>query len=142
MPAPSTAFRPGPDPRRAHGRPKGTKDLIPRGHRAGIRAVLRELIAEQPETFRRALLRGLKSPPPHSARYLDLAALYLDGRPLQTVELQTRQPIILVPPGTPLPTAAVIAALTEAAELEVEAATDPTVEQTVVWPGRETEGPA
>jgi hypothetical protein len=78
--------KPGP------GRPKGSHDKIPRSVKASIRAVFEEVATEDPELIRRAVRAGLEAPPPKSFPYLQLAAFYVDGRPVEDIKLQIEPP--------------------------------------------------
>ena len=69
------------------GRPPGSKDKIPRSLRGSLAAVFRELLDTEPELYVGAIRRGLKSKPPYSAKYLDLALAYIDGRPAERLKL-------------------------------------------------------
>lgn len=69
------------------GRKKGAKDKVPRTFKGSIRALYVELANERPELFRAALERGLKSASPKSFPYLQMGAHYLDGKPVETVQL-------------------------------------------------------
>lgn len=71
----------------APGRPKGSKDKVPRTFKASIRAVYQELATEKPELFRTAIERGLRASAPKSFQYVQLGAHYLDGKPIETVKL-------------------------------------------------------
>lgn len=73
-------FRPGaPGP----GRPKGSRDKVPRTFKASVRAIFAEVAEEQPALLRDAILRGIQADPPKSYPYLQLAAHYLDGKPAE-----------------------------------------------------------
>lgn len=71
-------FRPG-----QGGRKKGSKDKIPRSVKASIAAIYEEVASDNPEIIRDAIVRGLKAPPPKSFPYVNLGALYLDGKPTE-----------------------------------------------------------
>ena len=70
------------------GRPMGARDAVPRSFRASVRAILAEVASENPNLIRGAILRGLKAAPPKSFQYLQLAAHYLDGRPVERLEFR------------------------------------------------------
>ncbi len=71
-------FRPG-----EGGRKKGSKDKIPRTFAASVRAVYAEVASTKRKVIRRAIIEGLEAPPPKSFPYLQLGALYLDGKPVE-----------------------------------------------------------
>jgi hypothetical protein len=73
------------DPRA--GRPKGSKDKIPRTWKGSIKAIFEAISSEQPELLRDAMVKGLKAKAPKSFPYLQLAVHYIDGRPRQAIEL-------------------------------------------------------
>ncbi len=65
------------------GRKKGSKDKIPRSVKASIATIYEEIASDTPEIIRDAIVRGLKAPPPKSFPYVNLGALYLDGKPTE-----------------------------------------------------------
>lgn len=69
------------------GRPKGSRDKVPRTFKASVRAIFAEVAAEQPGLLRDAILRGIQADPPKSYPYLQLAAHYLDGKPAERPHL-------------------------------------------------------
>lgn len=69
------------------GRPKGSRDKIPRSFRASVAQLYRDLADEQPELYRDAIERGLRSEPPKSFPYLQLAASYIDGKPRDHIDV-------------------------------------------------------
>lgn len=72
----------------AKGRPKGSKDSIPRTFRASIKAMYEKLATEQPELFEDAITRDLSNRRGTAAfHHVQLAAHYLDGKPADTVKL-------------------------------------------------------
>jgi hypothetical protein len=79
--------KPGP------GRPKGSPDKVPRALKASIRRVIEEIASDDPELIRAAVRAGLSAPPPKSFPYLQLAAFYVDGKPVEDVKLHVEQSI-------------------------------------------------
>ena len=77
------------------GRPKGSKDSVPRTVRASVKSVLEEIATDHRDDIREAILKGIKSRPPASLRYIELAAHYTDGKPADTVTL--KGPAVLPP---------------------------------------------
>jgi hypothetical protein len=65
------------------GRKKGSKDKVPRTFKASVRAIFAEIASTKPKLIRNAIVEGLKAPPPKSLPYLQLGALYLDGKPFE-----------------------------------------------------------
>jgi len=78
---------------RGPGRPKGSKDKIPR---ASMKAMVTKLALTEPAKMERRFRRGLDAKPPYSAPYFRLAFEYLDGKPLQTVEVREPQPFRII----------------------------------------------
>lgn len=70
------------------GRPKGSKDEVPRSVKASIRAVLEDVISSEPGLIRDAIMRGLRAAPPRSFQYVQLAAHYVDGKPEDRLEIR------------------------------------------------------
>lgn len=70
------------------GKPKGAKDIVPRGFKRSIKALYERLADEQPALFEQALVKGLKARAPFSFQYLQMGAHYLDGKPAETVKFQ------------------------------------------------------
>lgn len=71
------------------GRKKGAKDKVPRGRaiKASIKAVLHDVVAQEPKLIRQTIVRGFKAPPQHAFHYVQLAAHFLDGKPTETVRM-------------------------------------------------------
>lgn len=72
------------------GRPKGSKNKVPSGIRASVRAILEEVVRTRQKTIRDAVLDGIQSGPRHSDRFLKLAAEYVDGKPSDNINLNAR----------------------------------------------------
>lgn len=70
------------------GRPLGAKDKLPRSAKASIKKIFEEVGSTDPEMIRAAIMRGLQAEPPKSFPYLQLAAAYVDGRPVETVKVE------------------------------------------------------
>lgn len=72
----------------AKGRPRGSKDAVPRTFKASIKAMYEKLATEQPELFENAITRDLANRRGIAAfHHVQLAAHYLDGKPADTVKL-------------------------------------------------------
>lgn len=69
------------------GRPKGSKDKIPRTWKHSLKVVFEEVCAEHPDVLHAAMLAGFRAGAPKSFPYLQLAAHYIDGRPITVLEL-------------------------------------------------------
>lgn len=48
---------------------------------ASVKRIMREIVTDNPEEIRAAILEGIQAPPPRSFPYIALAAAYLDGKP-------------------------------------------------------------
>src|SRR5712691_5150830 len=71
------------------GRPPGTKNKVPATFKASISALFRRIASEEPEIIHQAIRRGFTSLKPTDAYpYVQLAAYYLDGKPVETVKHQ------------------------------------------------------
>jgi hypothetical protein len=68
------------------GRPSGIQEAVPRSVKASVRAILAEVVADEPTLLREAIRRGLAAPPPKSFPYLQMAAHYLDGKPAEEAQ--------------------------------------------------------
>jgi hypothetical protein len=74
------------------GKKKGQRNRVPgeRAIKASVRTLIEEVVRDNPKTIRNALLRGLRSGPRHADRYLKLSAEYMDGKPVDTVNLNSQ----------------------------------------------------
>lgn len=77
------------------GRPRGARNVVPANVKASVRSVLEELAQSNREQIKEAILKGVNSRPPHSLRYVELVAHYVDGKPAETVNLKGKG---IVPP--------------------------------------------
>lgn len=75
------------------GRPKRSKDKVPRGVRGSILAIAQHIATNNPEVIRKALINGFAARPPHSFPYLQLVAAYIDGRPAEKLEIAGRMEV-------------------------------------------------
>ena len=66
------------------GRPRGRKNKLPSG---SIRSIFRWLADERPELYQEAIVRALKAPQAKSVPIVALAAAYVDGRPVERVQV-------------------------------------------------------
>jgi hypothetical protein len=86
------------------GRPKGSRDVVPRSEKASIRDIAADIILNHPDVIRESLMRGFAASPPKSLPYLTLAASLIgegieqklqvtgpDGGPVQLEAVQTEQ---------------------------------------------------
>lgn len=91
---------PGHQPKRPQLYPRGT-----------IKGVIEYIANDCPQVVGRAFRKGLNSPPPRSFPYLQLAAYYLDGKPVERIQVQTDTRMLFVgsmpsfglPGATPIP---------------------------------------
>lgn len=74
------------------GKVKGQKDRVPgeRKLKASVRDLIEEVVRDNPRTIRDAIKRGLRSGPRHADRYLKLAAEYMDGKPVDTININSQ----------------------------------------------------
>jgi len=72
------------------GRPRGSKDSVPRDVRASVKAVIEEVVSERQESIYDAVLSGIESGPRNAHNYLRLCAEYTDGKPDATLNLRTQ----------------------------------------------------
>lgn len=72
--------KPGP------GRPKGSKDRVPRSAKRMVEDLLERLGAD-PKVIEPALLKGIAAKPPSSFPYIKLLVEKLTGAPEQTINL-------------------------------------------------------
>lgn len=77
------------------GRPPGAKDKIPRSLKASIRRLYEEILSlpADREAIKAALRNKLRSGDFHHAQ---LAAFYLDGRPVERVEVEDGRPPFII----------------------------------------------
>lgn len=69
------------------GRPKGSRNKMPRSLKASIVKVLEMVVDTNPELIKKAVLRGLAGKPRESFPFLQMAAHYLDGKPKESIDL-------------------------------------------------------
>ena len=87
------------------GRPKGSRNKIPPSLKLSFRKVCEEIGVDEPQLVREAFRKGLAARAPQSFPYLQIWAHFTDGKPKDTVEVQTRGKLIeVVLAGTPTPT--------------------------------------
>jgi hypothetical protein len=77
------------------GRKPGSRNFVP----SFVRAAFQHLANVAPECFEQAILKGLKAKPPRSFPYVQLAAFYLDGKPVERVTLQALTRLLFLPVG-------------------------------------------
>ena len=75
------------------GRPRGARNRTP----ASVRMLLEHLAAEKPELYERAILRGLAAGGARSYPFVALAAAYLDGKPVERVQVVADARMLFVP---------------------------------------------
>ena len=69
------------------GRPKGSKDKVPRTFKASIKAAFEKIASDDPQLVEDAILKGLRGRPREAFHYVQLAAYYLDGKPKEQLEV-------------------------------------------------------
>lgn len=74
------------------GKPKGTKGIAPRSGvtKASVKDIIEDVVRNNRASVRDAILRGIRSGPRHSDRYLKIAAEYLDGKPVDTININSQ----------------------------------------------------
>jgi hypothetical protein len=77
------------------GRPKGRRNNVPKSFKVSIKQVFEKVATDDPKLIEKAVLRGLKGKPRESFPFLQLAAYYIDGKPIENVKLHT--PAMLPP---------------------------------------------
>jgi hypothetical protein len=70
------------------GRPRGSRNKVPFSVKASVKEVLEELAVSNRDEIRTAILKGINSKPPHSLRYIEVIAHYIDGKPADTVTIK------------------------------------------------------
>ena len=70
------------------GRPRGSRNKVPPSVKASVKEVLEELAVSNRDEIRNAILKGINSKPPHSLRYIEVIAHYVDGKPADTVTIK------------------------------------------------------
>jgi len=77
------------------GRQRGSRSFVS----SSVRGAFLHLADVAPELFEQAILKGLKAKPPRSFPYVQLAAYYLDGKPVERVMLQGTTRMLFLPGG-------------------------------------------
>jgi hypothetical protein len=77
------------------GRKRGSRSFVS----SSVRGAFLHLADVAPELFEQAILKGLKAKPPRSFPYVQLAAYYLDGKPVERVMLQGTTRMLFLPGG-------------------------------------------
>lgn len=85
------------------GRPKGSKNKIPGSVKASVKGIFEKLAVEDREAWERALKRTMRKGGAVAFPYFNLAAAYIDGKPVTRVQVEEVQQIVIeVPPGASL----------------------------------------
>lgn len=85
----STTWKKGQKPpKRSPGRPKGSKDVVPRTFKGTVKRIFEEVATENPDLIHAAIVKGLKAPAPKSFQYLQLLTVTIDGREAQAIPLE------------------------------------------------------
>jgi hypothetical protein len=79
------------------GRPKGRRNKLPGG---SIRSIFRWLADERPELYQEAIVRALRAPQAKSVPMVALAAAYVDGRPVERVQMESTTRMLFLPGGS------------------------------------------
>jgi hypothetical protein len=69
------------------GVPNAEAGELPPEYRVSVRSILRRVVDRHERQIEAALIKGLRAKPPYSFAYLQLAAHYLDGKPVDHVEI-------------------------------------------------------
>jgi len=77
------------------GRPKGAKNRTP----GSIRAALAQLATEEPKLIEAAIRRGLQAKDGRAFPFVQLAAYYLDGKPVQRLQVDQQSRMLFLPGG-------------------------------------------
>lgn len=74
------------------GKPKGSKDKLPGGRsiKASIKAIIERVVENEGETIESALIDGLSGGARFAHNYLRLCAEYTDGKPAETLNLNSQ----------------------------------------------------
>lgn len=73
------------------GRPAGVPDIVPRSVKASMKQLFEEVAQTEQATLRSALMRGIRrGGAKHSDRYIRLVAEYVDGKPVDTLNLNSQ----------------------------------------------------
>jgi len=75
------------------GRPRGARNRTP----TSVRALLERLAADKPELYEQAIKRGLAAGGARSYPFVALAAAYLDGKPVERVQVVADARMLFVP---------------------------------------------
>ena len=75
------------------GRPRGARHTLPSGT---IKGIFNWLAQEEPELYRNAIERGLRAPEAKSFPFVQLAAHYLDGKPIERIAIQADARLLFV----------------------------------------------
>jgi len=104
----------GQTPRHAVGRPKGSKDVLPR--RAGkplieiprntIAGLFKHIAQHKPKLYLDAIERGIKAGGAKSYPFVALGAAYIDGKPIERIVVQADARLLFVASAGQLPAAA------------------------------------
>jgi len=61
---------------------------VPRTFKASVRAIFIDVAENDPALLREVIIRGIQANPPKSFSYLQLAAHYLDGKPVERLQIK------------------------------------------------------
>ena len=70
------------------GRPKGSRDKVFRTFKASVRTIFLDVAENDPALLREAIILGIQATPPKSFPYLQLAAHYLDRKPVERLQIK------------------------------------------------------
>lgn len=92
----STTWKKGEKPpKRSPGRPKGSKDKVPRAWKGSLKALFEEYGTEKTDVVWNAIDKGLRAAPPKSFQYLQLMKALIDGKDDDVVALRQVQQLIV-----------------------------------------------
>ncbi len=78
------------------GRPKGRQNKLPSG---SIKGIFHYLAETSPELYEEAIKRSLRAREAKSVPMVALAAAYIDGRPVERVQVESTTRLLFVPGG-------------------------------------------
>ena len=80
------------------GRRKGSKNRVPGSLKATVVVILAELAVEDREEWKRTIREAIRQGGRVAFPYFQLAAHYLDGKPVERVNVEGTQPIQIIFP--------------------------------------------